>query len=214
MSEETQHEKTQEPPRPEASSAPEGAPPAATASAGEEPSAEMRPAAETAELSRRLDEVTRAYAQLVNDRESFKRRLERERDRLLDAQKGEIAAVLLDTMDELYLAIQRSGGEAERLAEGIRLIADNAGKRVEALGLTRIPAEGRLFDPSLHEAIDLVATVDAAQDGRVVEEVRAGWRLGERVIRASRVRVGKLVPAPAAGGNGAGEPTSGSSSGE
>jgi molecular chaperone GrpE len=208
MSEETQHDKTQEELRPEAPA------PSTSPSAGSEASDEPPSVDETAELSRRLDEVTRAYAQLVNDRESFKRRLERERDRLLDAQKGEIAAVLLDTMDELYLAIQRGNGEAARLAAGIRLIADNAAKRVEALGLTRIPTEGRLFDPSLHEAVDLVATADPEQDGRVVEEVRAGWRLGERVIRASRVRVGRLVPAPAAGANGAGEPTAGSSSGE
>lgn len=150
-----------------------------------------------AEMARRLDEITRAYAELVNDRESYKRRIERERDRQLQAEKGELAAVLLDTMDELTLAVRGGTGDAARLAEGLRLIADNAGRRLEALGLTRVPSEGHLFDPSIHEAIDLLASPDPEMDGKVIEEIRAGWRLGDRVIRAARVRVGRHVPAAA-----------------
>ena len=164
----------------------------------ERPEAEAGPSQADEVLARRLDEVTRAYAELVNDRESFKRRLERERDRLLEARKGELAAVLLDTMDELSLAIRGGTTDAERLADGLRLIAENTGKRVESLGLTRVPTEGHVFDPSLHDAVDLLPTPDPDLDGRVLEEVRAGWRLGERVIRAARVRVGRHVPAPAA----------------
>ncbi len=161
---------------------------------------------EQAMLAKKVDEITRAYAELVNDRESFKRRVERERDRQLEAQKGEIAAVLLDTLDELTLAIRGGSGDAARLAEGLRLIAENAGKRVEALGLSRVPAEGHLFDPSIHDAIDLLATPDPELDGKVVEEVRAGWKLGDRVIRAARVRVGRHVPAPAGADGSPGTP--------
>lgn len=164
-----------------------------------------------ADLARRLDEITRAYAELVNDREAFKRRLDRERERLLEAQKGEIAGVLLDTLDELALAIRGGSSGEAGLADGLRLIAENAARRVESLGLARVPSEGHLFDPSLHEAIDLLPTPEAEQDGRVVEEVRAGWKLGERVIRAARVRVGRHVPAAPAAADG-GEP--GTPSGE
>lgn len=191
-----------------------GAGPTADGAPAEEPRVEAPPAGPSPEspppapdpgLARRLDEVTRAYAELVNDRESFRRRLERERDRQLEAQKGEIAAVLLDTIDELALAIRGGSGDAERLAHGVRLIAENAGKRIESLGLSRVPAEGHLFDPSIHEAIDLLPTPDPALDGQVVEEIRAGWRLGDRVIRAARVRVGRHVPAAPAPADGGGE---------
>jgi molecular chaperone GrpE len=180
--------------------------PATAAGAAAPETAKAEAAAPPADLSRRVDELTRAYAELVNDREAFKRRLERERERLLEAQKGELAKVLLDTLDEIALAIRGGSSDAQRLADGLRLIAENAAKRVESLGLSRIPAEGHVFDPSLHEAVDLLPTPDPELDGRVIQEVRAGWKLGERVIRAARVRVGRHVPAAATADAGAPRP--------
>jgi molecular chaperone GrpE len=62
------------------------------------------------------------------------------------------------------------------------------------MGLSPVATMGQLFDPNVHEAVDLVAVSDREQDGRVVEEVRGGWRAGDRVVRAARVRVGRFVP--------------------
>ncbi len=147
----------------------------------------------SAEAAAKLEELTRAYADLLNDREEFRRRLSRERDRQLEAQRGEVATALLDTLDELERALAGGGGEA--LVEGLRLVTGNLRRRLAALGLEPIPTRGHLFDPAVHDAVDLAPTPDAAADGTIVGTLREGFRLGERVIRPARVRVARHVPA-------------------
>jgi len=68
-------------------------------------------------------------------------------------------------------------------------------QRISALGAERITVTGQRFDPHLAEAVDAVTVADPEQDGRVVQEVRAGYRIGERILRPARVRVGRLARA-------------------
>lgn len=142
----------------------------------------------------RLDEIARAYADALNDRESFRKRLEREKERQVESAKAEAAQILLDTMDELRRARASGTSDAAALAEGVRLIAEGLQRRLEAEGLEPIEADGRIFDPMVHEAVDLVPTTDRDADGWVIEEVRGGWRVGSKVIRPARVRVARFVP--------------------
>jgi len=142
----------------------------------------------------RVDEISRAYAEVLNDREAFRRRLEREKERQVEAAKAHAAQILLDTMDELRRARSHAGSDQQALAEGIHLIAEGLQRRLEAEGLEPIDTDGRIFDPLIHEAVDLVPTTDRDADGWVIEEVRGGWRIGEKVIRPARVRVARFVP--------------------
>jgi len=151
------------------------------------------------EQNRRLDEIARAYADLLNDRESFRQRVERDRDRQVEAARAEVASSLLDTIDDLRRALHSAGGDAAAVIEGVRLIAEGLERRAAALGLSPIPTVGHLFDPNLHEAVDLVQVDEESEDGKVVEEVRAGWRTGDRVVRPARVRVGRHLAQPPAG---------------
>ena len=61
------------------------------------------------------------------------------------------------------------------------------------LGAQRIQVVGHRYDPHLAEAVDLVPVSDVSQDEVVVQEVRAGYRIGDRVLRPARVRVGRLA---------------------
>jgi molecular chaperone GrpE len=54
---------------------------------------------------------------------------------------------------------------------------------------------GMPYDPRTAEAIDLVVVADPAQEGVVLEEFRPGWRIGDRILRPARVRVGRLAQA-------------------
>lgn len=146
--------------------------------------------------ARRIDELSRAYAESINDRESFRARLEREKERQIESSRGDVARALFESMDELRLALDHGTADPASVVEGVRMIADGLQRRLEAMGLKRILAVGEAFDPLVHEAIDLVPTENRDEDGKVVEEVRAGWSAGERVVRAARVRVGRFV-APA-----------------
>ncbi len=152
------------------------------------------------EQAARIDELTRAYAALVEDNKAFRQRLERERTRVVEAERASVAQALLEAADDLEraLAAVANAGEAgpvASLVEGVRLSLGALHARISALGAQRIPVQGLPFDPHVAEAVDTVAVGDEAQDGVVLQEVRAGWRIGDRVLRPARVRVGRLARA-------------------
>lgn len=158
--------------------------------------------ARLAEQASRIEELTRAYAALVEDNRAFRQRLERERTRVVEAERAGVAQALLEAADDLERALSAASAPGEpsdarlgQLIEGVRLSLGVLHQRIAALGAERIPTIGQPFDPHVAEAIDTVPVDDAAQDGRVVQEVRAGYRVGERVLRPARVRVGKLARA-------------------
>ncbi len=153
--------------------------------------------AKLAEQTARLDEVLRAYSRLQQDHEDFRRRLERERDRTLEVERGNVALALLEAVDELDRSLASAPPGCEALIDGVRLIRDGLLRRGLAGGIARIPVEGETFDPNLHEAMEMVACDRPEDDGRIVEEVRAGYRQGERVLRPAQVRVGRFAaPSP------------------
>jgi molecular chaperone GrpE len=141
----------------------------------------------------RLDEVLRAYSRSQQDREDFRKRSERERERVLEAERGKVALALIEAVDELdrTLSSVPAPNERDALVAGVRLIRDGLLRRLLALGIERYDAAGDAFNPTLHEASDTLEVEDPKLEGRVVEDVRAGYRQGERVLRAARVRVGR-----------------------
>jgi molecular chaperone GrpE len=180
--------------------APAGAPPdPGQAAEGSGPADPRDP--QLAAQAARIDELTRAYAALVEDNKAFRGRLEREKARVVEAERASVAQALLEASDDLERALAAVSGAAEgggalrNLAEGVRLSLGALHRRIAALGAERIQIAGRPFDPHLAEAVDTVAVADESQDGLVLQEVRAGYRIGDRVLRPSRVRVGRLARA-------------------
>ncbi len=143
----------------------------------------------------RIDELSRAYAALLEDNKAFRARMERERDRMVEAERTRLAQALLEAADELELALAAVPDDGSTLRRGVKLVLAGLLRRIAELGATRFEVAGRPFDPAVAEAVDVVNVSDAAQDGLVVDEVRAGWRIGDRLLRPARVRVGKLAQA-------------------
>ncbi|HET6440414.1 MAG TPA: nucleotide exchange factor GrpE [Anaeromyxobacter sp.] len=149
----------------------------------------------------RIDELMRAYAALVEDNKAFRQRLEREKARVIEAERAGVAQALLEAADDLERALAAVGaadvpGKAGKdLVEGVRLSLAAIHKRIAELGAERMVLAGQPFDPRLAEAVDTVAVGDAAQDGFVIQEVRPGYRIGDRVLRPARVRVGRMARA-------------------
>ncbi|HUL58978.1 MAG TPA: nucleotide exchange factor GrpE [Anaeromyxobacteraceae bacterium] len=150
----------------------------------------------------RLDELSRAYAALVEDNKAFRARQERERTRLVEAERASVAQGLLEAADDLERALAAvsgvggSQGEALRtLVDGVRLSLGGLRKRIGELGAQRLTVVGEPFDPRFAEAVDTIAVADQEQDGVVLQEVRSGYRIGDRVLRPARVRVGRLARA-------------------
>jgi molecular chaperone GrpE len=139
----------------------------------------------------RIDELSRAYAALIEDKKAFRSRLERERDRVVEAERARVAQALLEAADELEMAVAAAPDGDDPLHRGVRLVLAGLRRRIGELGAARFEVAGRPFDPQVAEAVDVVSVEDPAQDGLVVAEVRAGWRIGDRVLRPARVRVGR-----------------------
>jgi molecular chaperone GrpE len=143
---------------------------------------------------KRVDELARAYQALSQDREEFKQRLTRERERMIDVERGKVATTLLEAIDELDRSLAASSNDNGPLAQGVRLIREGLLAKVQSSGIERIEVVGKPFDPNNAEATDMELTATPEEDHKVVAEVRAGYRLNERIIRPARVKVAKYVP--------------------
>jgi len=151
--------------------------------------------AQLSSRERRVDELTRALAALLDEQKDLHVRLERESARVLDSERAKLALHLLDLSDHLDRALAVAKDDASPLAQGVRLIHDELGKKLAQLGLERLSLVGALYDPNLAEAVDLVQAADLASDGKVVLELSPGFRVGDKLIRAARVSVARHAAA-------------------
>ncbi|RKG68814.1 nucleotide exchange factor GrpE [Corallococcus sp. CA054B] len=152
--------------------------------------------AELEAARRRVNELARGLQDLTKDREEFKQRITRERERMLDVERGNVAHTLLEAIDELDLVLNASQQDTSPVVQGVRMIRDSLLSKAQATGIERIQVMGRPYDPNVAEAMDMEVTPVPADDQKVVAEFRAGYRLKDRVIRPARVKVARYV-APA-----------------
>lgn len=148
-----------------------------------------------ADKDRQIQEYIAKYRQAASEFEEARLRLKREISKDVERGRREIVADLLDVLDNLDRAIDatRSGASAEALLQGVELVRRQFLAKLEGVGVRAIEiASGAAFDPALHEAVTVVPTADAAQDGRVVGVIRRGYRVGDDVLRPASVAVGKV----------------------
>jgi molecular chaperone GrpE len=146
---------------------------------------------------RRVDQLARAYQELERDREEFKQRLTRERERMMDVERGNVATTLLEAVDELDRMLSMGGSDASSpLVQGVKMIRDGLLSKLQQTGIERLQVVGQPYNPNTAEATDMEITTNPEDDQKVVAEARAGYRLKDRIIRPARVKVAKYV-APA-----------------
>ena len=126
----------------------------------------------------------RAEADFIN----FKKRAEQERSELAKTANATLILNLLPILDDLERAFASVSTELARptWVDGIRLIQHKLEAALEAQGLSKMEALGQDFDPNLHEAV----TYADGDKGKVIEELRRGYKLNDRVIRPAMVVVG------------------------
>jgi len=152
---------------------------------------EYRSRAEAAE--RQLQEYIEAFKRFKADHEEFRDRLSRDVDRKVDLKFGELIGELLESVDDLELALEHASQvpQAEPLARGVELARRRFLATLERHGVTQFSLDGEEFDPNEAEAVRIDPVGSADQNETVTETVRPGYRLGDRVIRAARVAVGR-----------------------
>jgi molecular chaperone GrpE len=141
------------------------------------------------------DRFRKAQAQMHSETNELRLRLQRNFEQRLEQAKGDLVASLLETLDNLKRAVavaESPEGKSDHAAllDGVRATADIFEARLKALGLTAVESVGAPFNPELHEAVDIVPSAEDDHE-RVVDELQTGYRVGERLIRPARVRVGR-----------------------
>jgi len=134
-------------------------------------------------------EVFARYQRLAADFENYKRRTRQELADRTQYANEELLRKLLPILDNFRRALDHAPeGLDPNWFEGIKLVARQFEETLQAQGLTTIPAVGEKFDPSQHEAIAREET-DEHEEGTVVEEMQPGYRLHQRVLRPTLVKV-------------------------
>jgi molecular chaperone GrpE len=132
-----------------------------------------------------LDRLARLQAEFENARKRGAREQQEFREyALTEAVKG-----LLPVLDSFERALQVGANESE-LRGGVELIYKQLEDALAKLGLRPIPANGEPFDPHLHQAIEMVDTTEA-DDHQVLEELQRGYKLKDRLLRPSMVKVAR-----------------------
>lgn len=148
-------------------------------------------------MEQALEEQKNLYLRTLADFQNYRRRqqeeMERQRALLLEALMEE----LLPILDNFERALQAAEAtrELEPLLEGVKMTERQVKALLARYDIHPIEAVGKPFDPNLHEAIQRIET-DEYEDGTVVDEVERGYRIGERVLRPSRVIVAKRPEPP------------------
>jgi molecular chaperone GrpE len=135
-----------------------------------------------------LDGWQRSRAEFAN----YKRRIEREQAQLHQTISGAIIKQYLEVIDDLERALKNrpQEGQAAIWAEGIELIYRKFLAVLENEGATAMKAQGEQFDPNLHEAISSEEN-DNFKSGQIIEVIKQGYTLGDRVLRPALVRVAR-----------------------
>lgn len=144
---------------------------------------------ELEEAKARADEATHNWQRSAADFANYKRRTEEDRSLLTQAGTAVLISKLLAVQDDFDRALANVPDEVhEGWLEGIQLVERKLRSVLESEGVTPIEALGQPFDPNLHEAVVHEPT-DAHPDNTVIEELQRGYRLGDRVLRPSLVKV-------------------------
>jgi len=144
------------------------------------------------ELARQRDDCHDRLLRMTAEFDNFRKRIERERRDLAEAAGADLITDLLPVLDDLERALQvpATTDEAAAYRRGFEIIHKQWLDALSKRGVAPIEAVGQEFDPRYHEAIAHEAS-DTHRDGEVIGEVRRGYMLRDRLLRAAMVRVAK-----------------------
>ncbi len=138
-------------------------------------------------------EYKNKYLRLLAENENTKKRWEKERQEFAKRSKELIITDFLHPIDSLESALgfaKEMSEEVSNWALGFKMILTQLKDVLVNHGVVAIQSKGKLFDPHMHEAIEVVDAEDVPA-GTVLEEFVRGYRMGDRVIRPARVKVAK-----------------------
>jgi molecular chaperone GrpE len=138
-------------------------------------------------LKTERDSLVDRLARLQAEFENARKRETRERNEFRDYAVAGAIEQFLPVLDNFQLAL-KSTGSAEQLRTGVELIVKQMEEALRSLNVQTVETVGSVFDPRVHEALEMVEK-DDMPDHQVFDEVRRGYRIKERLLRPALVRV-------------------------
>ena len=150
------------------------------ASAAPEPQAE----APDAEIARLKDQLLRLHA----DFENARKRWRKEQAEIQERANADLLRELLEIHDDFQRALAAKTSDPNSLIAGVEMISRRLHDFLKSYGIQPLEAEGKLFDPALHEAVAHEVT-ESVPEGTVLSELRKGYAMNGRVLRTAVVKV-------------------------
>jgi molecular chaperone GrpE len=134
----------------------------------------------TAEAEERILRIAAEY-------DNFRKRTQSERAGIYANAVSDTLAGLLPVIDNLQYAAKYSGGDAEKMAEGLNMILSKLPETLDKIGIKAFGEPGDTFDPSLHNAVMHVEDEEHGE-GEIVEVLQQGYMYGDKVPRYAMVK--------------------------
>jgi len=157
-------------------------------------SMEIEPEQALSEAKQKAEDYLESWKRAQADFINYKRRAEQEKQEMGQYANAQLILSLLPVLDDFERAFDNTTPKEAKTewVAGVKLIENKFRSILSAQGLTQIDAVGKPFDPSLHEAVMHAQ----GEEGIVVQEMRRGYKLNDRVLRPSQVVVGNGETAP------------------
>ncbi len=142
------------------------------------------------EAARQLRESQDKFTRLFAEFDNYKKRTARERLELMSTANMEVLQSMLPILDDFDRALKACEDEASR--EGFTLVLNKLKTTLKAKGLEEVGTQaGDDFDVDKHEAITTIPAPAEDQKGKVVDVIEKGYKLGDKVIRYTKVVIGE-----------------------
>lgn len=138
-------------------------------------------------------ELNERFLRLHADFDNFRKRSRKEHLETIDNANAQLLKDLLPILDDFERAIvnNESADNIDSVKEGFNLIHAKMSALLSSKGLKPMDAKGEKFDSDLHEAIANIPAPSEQEKGKVIEDIRKGYYLNEKVIRFAQVLVGQ-----------------------
>jgi molecular chaperone GrpE len=144
---------------------------------------------QVADLQRERDDYHDRWMRKTAEFENYRKRIERERREQADQKVVDVLLELLSVVDDFERALQAEGS-AVAYRKGIELIHSKLHDVLRKHGVRPIESLGAEFDPNVHQAV-LYEASPGHREGEVIEELRRGYMIGDKLLRPAMVKVAK-----------------------
>lgn len=139
------------------------------------------------ESQKALDELNDKYLRLVAEYDNYRKRTAKEKESIYPEAKVSVVSQVLPVLDNLERALAASQSE-DPLYEGVKMISKQFYEVLKSIGVEEIKTVGEKFDPNFHNAVMHIDD-EAYGENEIVEEFQKGFKIGDRIVRYSMVKV-------------------------